>query len=1050
LLRPTKVLGVNVNIPITETIYDDTNLTVTVRKQIDETNWDEATSYADSLGRTKRTRAKDSQGDVVVATEYDNLGRVAKTSNPYRVGADGVTPSEPVYWSKPRYDELNRVVETFAPALVGQTGASLGITEWGISTVTDFVGTFTIATDASGRKARSITNSLGQLIRIDEPQTVNGVAELGTLLAPLQPTFYKYNPQGKMVKVSQGVQNRYFLYDYLGRLIRVRQPEQEVNPALDKTDLVTNNSEWTAAMEYDLIGNLIKTTDAENKQITNTYDNAGRVKVRSYSNLDTPSVFYYYDGKGLAAVPDYSKGKLTKVSSSISVSQFISFDNFGRTLTSEQITDGQTYTSKYKYNFSGALVEQTYPSGKVVRNFFDNDRDLAKVVRNGKTYISDFVYDAAGGVKSLKLGNGRFETAEFNSRQQLTQLGLGTSASDTSLFKLDYEYGELTANGTIQNTGNITKQTITLPNASFVQTYKYDSLARLTEAKETTGTSATENWKQTFGYDRFGNRTGFSQQISGQNLAINSQTLPSIDTTSNRFDLNQGFIYDKTGNIIQDIDRLTGQQRRFVFNGENKQVEVRNPNLPSTADPIARYYYDGSGSRVKKETALEKTIFVYDGSGKLIAEYSTQLSQNPTTSYLTTDHLGTPRVITDKNGNVISRRDMMPFGEDLYAGIGGRTGDSGQKYSSSQDEIRQKFTGYLKDKETNLDFAEARYYNNLFGRFTAVDPMLASGKSSDPQTFNRYVYTLNNPVVFVDSSGLYPVYFNQKTNRFSHFHKKGYSRWEGGVKIFKQKFNGKTYTIRISNSEISYFSKNANTSEVRGDGSTVIVTPKPKPAVKSDAPLSADGQQLVNVLADKTQTHGKIALAAGLGGGAIGGGIGLCVVFCGPAAVIAGPSVVGAATNPVSGPAIGLGLGLGAGYAGAKLIPADGLINVGGLTESGGGTKVNTETPREPIDNLVTGNAENIGEIFEPSSANQIISNRFPTSGIQDWNKFGQGAYTVLQPGGNVDLFVTVSGDSYTSVVNGLNNAGFQNVTATPIGNPRDAWVYRITGVKPQ
>jgi RHS repeat-associated protein len=137
----------------------------------------------------------------------------------------------------------------------------------------------------------------------------------------------------------------------------------------------------------------------------------------------------------------------------------------------------------------------------------------------------------------------------------------------------------------------------------------------------------------------------------------------------------------------------------------------------------------------------------------MVAEYSTQQSANPTVSYLTTDHLGTPRVITDKNGNVISRRDMMPFGEDLYAGVGSRTGDTGQKYSSSQDDIRQKFTGYPKDKETNLDFAEARYYNNLHGRFTAVDPLLASGKSINPQTFNRYCYTSNNPVVRVDING---------------------------------------------------------------------------------------------------------------------------------------------------------------------------------------------------------------------------------------------------------------------------------------------------------
>ncbi len=45
-------------------------------------------------------------------------------------------------------------------------------------------------------------------------------------------------------------------------------------------------------------------------------------------------------------------------------------------------------------------------------------------------------------------------------------------------------------------------------------------------------------------------------------------------------------------------------------------------------------------------------------------------------------------------------------------------------------------------------------YENRHGRFTAVDPLLASGKSADPQTFNRYVYVMNNPLVLTDPTGL--------------------------------------------------------------------------------------------------------------------------------------------------------------------------------------------------------------------------------------------------------------------------------------------------------
>ena len=91
----------------------------------------------------------------------------------------------------------------------------------------------------------------------------------------------------------------------------------------------------------------------------------------------------------------------------------------------------------------------------------------------------------------------------------------------------------------------------------------------------------------------------------------------------------------------------------------------------------------------------------------------------------------------------------MPFGEQLANDTGTRS-DSSFKYSSNDDDVRQKFTGYQEDEETNLDFAEARMYENRHARFTAVDPLLASGNSANPQTFNRYVYVGNNPMLFTD------------------------------------------------------------------------------------------------------------------------------------------------------------------------------------------------------------------------------------------------------------------------------------------------------------
>src|SRR5690606_2663866 len=99
-----------------------------------------------------------------------------------------------------------------------------------------------------------------------------------------------------------------------------------------------------------------------------------------------------------------------------------------------------------------------------------------------------------------------------------------------------------------KNTGNIARQTLTVPGTSFAQSYKYDSLYRLTEATEKTDT--TTNWSQEFEYDRYGNRTGIDQSIG---LLIHNTT-PTIDVNTNRFNPSQGFTYDKNGNIVNDID----------------------------------------------------------------------------------------------------------------------------------------------------------------------------------------------------------------------------------------------------------------------------------------------------------------------------------------------------------------------------------------------------------------------------------------------------------------------------------------------------------------
>jgi RHS repeat-associated protein len=161
--------------------------------------------------------------------------------------------------------------------------------------------------------------------------------------------------------------------------------------------------------------------------------------------------------------------------------------------------------------------------------------------------------------------------------------------------------------------------------------------------------------------------------------------------------------------------------------------------------------YDAAGKRVKKyvPSTGETTVFVYDAAGKLIEEYSTIVAatNDAKVAYLTNDHLGSPRINTDANGNVTARHDYHPFGEEIATSQ--RT--TGLVYSG--DSIRKQFTGYERDGETELDFAEARYVNVGFGRFSSPDNVGNDTSTTDPQRWNLYLYVRNNPLRFVDPGG---------------------------------------------------------------------------------------------------------------------------------------------------------------------------------------------------------------------------------------------------------------------------------------------------------
>ena len=162
--------------------------------------------------------------------------------------------------------------------------------------------------------------------------------------------------------------------------------------------------------------------------------------------------------------------------------------------------------------------------------------------------------------------------------------------------------------------------------------------------------------------------------------------------------------------------------------------------------------YDGQGQRVSKTVGGQTTTYVYDAFGNLAAEYGGD-SNTCGTCYVTTDHLGSTRLLTNAGG-VFARYDYEPFGQEIGASYDGRTTTMG--FTAMLDDTNPKFTGQIRDYETTLDWFNVRYYSGWQGRFQSPDPGNAGADPSNPQSWNGYAYVGNNPLSYTDPSGMCP------------------------------------------------------------------------------------------------------------------------------------------------------------------------------------------------------------------------------------------------------------------------------------------------------
>ncbi len=110
------------------------------------------------------------------------------------------------------------------------------------------------------------------------------------------------------------------------------------------------------------------------------------------------------------------------------------------------------------------------------------------------------------------------------------------------------------------------------------------------------------------------------------------------------------------------------------------------------------------------------------------------MSENATLKYIHQDHLSGTSLMTDTEGASLGIIKYMPYGETMAGSV-------------PTDKL---FTGQRLDG-TGLYYYGARYYDPTIGRFISPDTIVPG--PTNPQSFNRYSYCLNNPLKYIDPSG---------------------------------------------------------------------------------------------------------------------------------------------------------------------------------------------------------------------------------------------------------------------------------------------------------
>ncbi len=240
-------------------------------------------------------------------------------------------------------------------------------------------------------------------------------------------------------------------------------------------------------------------------------------------------------------------------------------------------------------------------------------------------------------------------------------------------------------------------------------------------------------------YDKNSNR--ISATINGITTQATYDQEDAIDTYGDNT-----YTYDTDGQLNQ---KLTSEGiTTYSYNSKGTLTKVVTPTntIEYILNPLEQRVakkVDGQITEKYLWADLTTLLAVYDANDTLTQRYNythnrmpTSMTQNNQTYYLHYDQVGTLRLITDINQNIIKEITYDTFGNILQ--------DTNPNF-----QVPFGFAGGLHDTDTNLVHFGYREYDPQTGKWTTKDPIDFNGGDS-----NLYGYVLGDPVNLVDPEGV--------------------------------------------------------------------------------------------------------------------------------------------------------------------------------------------------------------------------------------------------------------------------------------------------------